>query len=159
MSFIIQTNKCTTYIYIYINNISCTVSTPTCFSVSVSSSGSLNLVLACLLTHSMVQSPGLQLVKKFPAFHGIRRFITALISVRHLSLSWASPIQSIHPHPTSCRSILILFTHLSLGLPSGLLPSGFPSKTLYTPLSSPICANLVLAKVNKIIKIIEFTTQ
>ena len=36
---------------------------------------------------------GLQLVK-FPAFHGTRRFITALTSVRHLSLSWASPIQS-----------------------------------------------------------------
>ena len=44
---------------------------------------------------------GLQLVKKFPAFHGTRRFITALTSVRQLSLSWASPIQSIYPHPTS----------------------------------------------------------
>ena len=76
---------------------------------------------------------GLQLVKKFPAFHGTRRFITALTSLRHLSLSWASPIQSIHPHPTSWRSILILSTHLRLGLPSGLLPSGFPTKTLYTP--------------------------
>ena len=37
---------------------------------------------------------GLQLVKKFPAFHGTQRFIIALTSVRHLSLSWASPIQS-----------------------------------------------------------------
>ena len=82
---------------------------------------------------------GLQLVKKFPAFHGTRRFITALTSVRHLSLSWSSPVQSIYPHPTSWRSILI-FTHLCLGLPNGLLPSGFPNKTLYTPLSSPICA-------------------
>ena len=35
-----------------------------------------------------------------------------LTSVRHLSLSWASPIQSIYPHPTSWRSILILSTHL-----------------------------------------------
>ena len=83
---------------------------------------------------------GLQLVKKFPTFHRTRRFITALTSVRHLSLSWASPIQSIYPHPTSWRSILILSTHLCLGLPSGFLPSGFPTKTLYTPLSSPICA-------------------
>jgi hypothetical protein len=58
---------------------------------------------------------GLQLVKKFPAFHGTRRFITALTSVRHLSLSWVSPIQSIYPHPTSWRSILILSTHLPLG--------------------------------------------
>jgi len=40
---------------------------------------------------------GLQLVKKFPAFHGTRRFITALTSVRHLSLSWASPYTQIQP--------------------------------------------------------------
>ena len=83
---------------------------------------------------------GLQLVNKFPAFHRTRRFITALTSFRHLSLSWASPIQSVYPHPTSWRSVLILSTHLRLGLPSGLLPSGFPTKTLYTPLSSPIRA-------------------
>ena len=83
---------------------------------------------------------GLQLVKKFPAFYGTRRFITALTSLRHPSLSWASPIQSIYPHPTSWRSILILSTHLRLGLLSGLLPSGFPTKILYTPLSSPIRA-------------------
>ena len=75
---------------------------------------------------------GLQLVKKFPAFHGTRRFITALTSVRQLSLCWASPIQSIYPHPTSWRSILILSTHLRLGLPSGLYPSGFPSTYLLT---------------------------
>ena len=83
---------------------------------------------------------GLQLVKKFPTFHGTRRFITALTSFRQLSLSWASQIQSIYPHPTSWRSVLILSTHLSLGLPIGLFPSGFPTKTLYITLSSPICA-------------------
>ena len=83
---------------------------------------------------------GLQLVKKFPEFHGTRRFIIVLTSVRHLSVSWASPIQSIYTHPTSWRSILILSTHLRLGLPSGLLPSGFPTRTLYITLSSPIRA-------------------
>ena len=104
-------------------------------------------LLTYLLTHLLTpwcrvlleNLTGLQLVKKFPAFHGTRRFITALTSVRYLSLSWVSPIQSIYPHPTSWRSILILSTHLRLGLPSGLLPSGFPTQTLYTPpLSSPI---------------------
>ena len=106
----------------------------------------INCLLTYLLTHSLTpwcrvlleQLTGLQLVKNFPAFHGNRRFITAHTSVRHLSLSWASPIQSIYPHPTtSWRSILILSTHLRLGLASGLFPSGFPTKTLYTPSPHP----------------------
>ena len=44
------------------------------------------------------------------------------------------------PHHTSWRFILILFSHLHLGLPSGLFLSGFPTKTLYTRLLSPISA-------------------
>ena len=83
---------------------------------------------------------GFQLVKKFPALYGTRRFITALTSACHLSLSWASSIQSIPPHPTSWRSILILSSRLCLGLPSGLFPSDFPTKTLYTLFLSPTCA-------------------
>jgi hypothetical protein len=51
---------------------------------------------------------GSKVVKKFPAFYGTRRTITAFTSVRHLSLSWARSIQSIPTHPTSGRSILIL---------------------------------------------------
>jgi len=39
---------------------------------------------------------GLQLVK-FPAFYGTRRFITTFTSSHHLSLSWASSIQSMSP--------------------------------------------------------------
>ena len=81
---------------------------------------------------------GLLLVKEFSVCHAIRRFINAFKTARHLSLSWASSIQSIPPHPTSWRSILILSSHLRLGLPRGLLPSGFPTKTLYTPLPSTI---------------------
>jgi hypothetical protein len=80
---------------------------------------------------------GLQLVKKFPAFYGTRRIIAEVTSARHLSLTWASSIQSIPPHPTSWRSILILSSQLRQGLAIGLFPSGFTIKTLYTPLPSP----------------------
>ena len=76
----------------------------------------LSLIPTPWCTVLLEKLTGFQLVKKFPTFHGTRRFITALTSVRHLSLSWASPIQSIYPHPTSWRSILILSTHLRLGL-------------------------------------------
>jgi len=81
-----------------------------------------------------------QLIKKFPSFYGTRRFITTFPSARHLSLSSASSIQSIPPHPTSWRSILILSSHLRLGLASVIFHSGFPTKILYTLLFSPIRA-------------------
>ena len=55
---------------------------------------------------------GFQLVKKFPAFYGTRRFITAFTSARHLSLSWASSIQSIPP------TSYFLKIHLNIILPS-----------------------------------------
>jgi hypothetical protein len=45
-----------------------------------------------------------------------------------------------HPQPISLRSILIPSSHLRLGLSSGLLPWGFPLKTLYTFLPSPMRA-------------------
>jgi hypothetical protein len=48
---------------------------------------------------------------------------------------------SLCPPPTSRRSILILSTYLRVGLTSGLLPSGFPTKALYAPLISPIRGN------------------
>jgi hypothetical protein len=50
---------------------------------------------------------------------------------------WSSPH---HSHPISPRSILILSTHLLLGLHSGLFPSGFPTIILYAFLVSPILA-------------------
>jgi len=53
-------------------------------------------------------------------------------------LSQLDPVHA--PHPTSWRSILLLSFHLHMGLPSGLFPSGFHTKTLYKPLLSPIRA-------------------
>jgi len=90
------------------------------------------------LLHGALQKlTGSQLVKKFLAFYGNRRFITAFRISRHQSLSWASSIQSIPLHPTYWRFIFIISSHLRLGLPSGLFPSLFPTKTLYKPLPSP----------------------
>jgi len=76
-------------------------------------------------------------------------FITAFTSAHHPSLSWASSIQSIPPHFTSCRSILILSSHLRLGLPSGLFPSDSPppQKLVYAsplPIRAKCPAHLIL---------------
>ena len=84
---------------------------------------------------------GSQLVQKFPAFYGTRRSITTFTSASHPSLSWARSIQSMPPHPTSWRPILILSSQLRLNLPSGLVPLDFSTKTLYTPLLSPLRAS------------------
>jgi hypothetical protein len=53
-------------------------------------------------------------------------------------LSQTNPITP-HNH-ISPRSILILFTHLRLALPSGIFPFGFPTNNIYAFLFSPIRA-------------------
>ena len=58
--------------------------------------------LTYLLTHSTEQSPSweanfFQLSKEISAFHGTQRFIAAFTSAIHLSISWASSVQSIPP--------------------------------------------------------------
>jgi hypothetical protein len=97
------------------------------------------LYLLTYLLHGAVileKLTGCQLAKKFPTLYRTQRFITAFTCDRHLSLSWASSIQSI-PHPTYWRSILILLSPLHLGLASGLFPSRFLTKDLHMPLLSP----------------------
>ena len=63
------------------------------------------------LTHSMERSPSWEanstaVVKKFPTFYGTLRFITAFTSAGHLSLSWASSLQSVLPAAASKTHIL-----------------------------------------------------
>jgi hypothetical protein len=51
-----------------------------------------------------------------------------------------SQLNPLNLQPISLRSILISSSHLFLGLPSGLFPSGFHTKILYTCLSFPMSA-------------------
>ena len=97
-----------------------------------------------LLTYSMEQSPSWE-VGRFSASQEIPRILWnlkvhySITSAHHCPCS--QPDQSSHaPHPISWTSILILPSQLRLGLPSDLCPTGFPTKTPYTPLLSPIRA-------------------
>jgi hypothetical protein len=76
---------------------------------------------------------GAQLLKKFAAFYGTLWFITVFTSAHHRSLSWVRWIQSTSSNSISRGS------HLRLGLPSGIYPSGYPTRILYAFLISP-CA-------------------
>jgi hypothetical protein len=106
-----------------------------CYSNRANTKSKVNLLLS-LLTYLLTpystvlleKLTGWQPVKKFPTFYGTRRFITALKSARQMSIFWASSIQSGPPHTTSWISILILYSHLSLGLPIGFFPQVSPPK-------------------------------
>jgi hypothetical protein len=85
------------------------------------------------------QLPAVQLLKNFPTFYETWRFISTFTRALHWSLSWARSIQLITPNPISLRSSLILSTHLCLGLPSSLLPSGFPTISYIQSFSPHSC--------------------
>jgi hypothetical protein len=79
------------------------------------------------------QLTGPQLVNNFPAFYGTRRLITACRVAHQPSLFGPRSIHST-PYPISLKLILILFSPLRLGLPSGFFPSYFPTEPPYAPL-------------------------
>ena len=96
-----------------------------------------------LLTYSMVQNPSWE-ANWFAASQEIPRIsrnpkVHYRTHKRPPPVSILGPPKPVHIHTSHLLEIhLILSTHLCLDLPSGLFPSGFPTKTLYTPLSSPI---------------------
>jgi len=102
-------------------------------------------LLTYLCTYSVQQSPSWE-ANRFTASQEIPCILWNLKVLCHIykcppPVPSLSQINKVHaPHPTSCRSILILPSHLFLGLPSGLFPSVFPTKTLYNPHLSPILA-------------------
>jgi hypothetical protein len=68
-----------------------------------------------------------------------------LIEPEGLLPCWQDPTNGLYPEPDefslypysfSPRCILILSSHLCLGLPNGHFPSGFPTKTVHAPLYS-----------------------
>jgi len=82
-----------------------------------------------------------QLVNKFPAFYGTLRFITMFTRDRQWSLSSAICIQSIPiTFLLKIHSNSVLSSHLRLALPSGLLPSDFPTNVFYEYLTSSVRA-------------------
>ena len=91
-------------------------------------------LLIYLLTYLLIQCnkvlleklTGFQLVKKFPAFYGTRRFITTVTSARHLSLSWASSTQSIPPTSHFLKFHLNIIFPFTPGSPRLSLSFRFP---------------------------------
>jgi hypothetical protein len=91
-------------------------------------------VTNCMELSTTREANSLMPLDSFPAFYGTRRFNTEFIRALHLFLSWARQMKSTSPHTTPPRFILILSTHLRLGLLNGLFPSGFPTYTRsYSP--------------------------
>jgi len=92
-----------------------------------------------LLSYSMEQSTSRE-ANRFSTSQEIPRFLwNPKVHYRIHKCPTPVPvlnqIDPVHtPHLAPWRSILILSSHFRLGLPSGLIPSGFPTKNLYVPL-------------------------
>jgi hypothetical protein len=105
----------------------------------------LTYLLIYLLTYPTEQSPSCE-ANRFSASQEIP-FILWTPKVHYRihkfpppvpMLSQLDPVNTPTYHFLKIR-LSILSSHLCLGLPSGLFPSGFPTKTLYTPLFPRTC--------------------
>jgi hypothetical protein len=71
--------------------------------------------------------------------YGTWRFITVFTKAYHWNLSWASWIHFTPSLPILLRSILMLSSHLCLGLPSGLFPLGLHQNPVNTSSFPQVC--------------------
>jgi len=81
---------------------------------------------------------GHQTMDKVQKYTSINLKVHYLVHKRQPLVPILGQMQPVHP--ISLKSILILYSHLSLGLSSGLLPSVFPTKIFYVFFISPISA-------------------
>jgi hypothetical protein len=76
--------------------------------------------------------PVAQLLENYIIFYGTWRFIAVRNHKSSPLVPNLSQINLLHNATTiSLRPISVLSSHLRFGLPRGLVPSGFPTKTLY----------------------------
>jgi len=68
-------------------------------------------------------------------------------------------IKTTLSYPIPLRSILIVSFHLRRSLPSGLLPSGFPTKTWYAPVLSTVRATCPAPLIHNLITRIIFVEE
>ena len=121
------------YRYNFICNCTCILSHKSC------------TILTYLLTYSMVQSPSWE-ANWFAASQEVPR-ISRNPKVHYRNHKLPPPVSILRqPNPVHKPTSHLLEIHpniihpLRLVLPISLFPTGFPTNTLYTPLSSPIRA-------------------
>lgn len=81
---------------------------------------------------------GLSENQELSAFYGNWKFIIVFTTALHVLLFWVTWTQSASSYHISLKPILILFSYLYIGIPSGLLPSGFPPKNIVQIFFQPL---------------------